>query len=73
MYRHLPPPPEAKPEPKPIPKVEPKPEPVLKKPDIAIKEEKKKAGAEKAGAQARATQAGTEKARAKEAGTQAGS
>ncbi len=37
-----PPPPEVKPEPKPIPKVEPKPEPVLKKPDIAIKEEKKK-------------------------------
>ena len=37
-----PPPPEVKPEPKPIPRVEPKPEPVLKKPDIAIKEEKKK-------------------------------
>lgn len=37
-----PPPPEVKPEPKPLPKVEPKPEPVLKKPDIAIKEEKKK-------------------------------
>ena len=36
------PPPEVKPEPKPIPRVEPKPEPVLKKPDIAIKEEKKK-------------------------------
>jgi len=34
--------PEPKPEPKPLPKVEPKPEPVLKKPDIAIKEEKKK-------------------------------
>jgi colicin import membrane protein len=38
-----PPPPEVKPEPKPLPKVEPKPEPLPpKKPDIAIKEEKKK-------------------------------
>jgi colicin import membrane protein len=38
-----PPPPEVKPEPKPLPKVEPKPEPLLpKKPDIAVKEEKKK-------------------------------
>src|SRR5574343_1400736 len=38
-----PPPPEVKPEPKPQPKVEPKPEPLPpKKPDIAIKEEKKK-------------------------------
>lgn len=38
-----PPPPEVKPEPKPIPKVEPKPEPLPpKKPDIAVKEEKKK-------------------------------
>lgn len=37
-----PPPPEVKPEPKPLPKVEPKPEPVLKKPDIVVKEEKKK-------------------------------
>lgn len=37
-----PPPPEVKPEPKPIPKVEPKPEPPPpKKPDIAIKQEKK--------------------------------
>ncbi len=38
-----PPPPEVKPEPpKPVPKVEPKPEPLPpKKPDIAIKEEKK--------------------------------
>jgi colicin import membrane protein len=35
-----PPVPEVKPEPKPLPKVEPKPEPP-KKPDIAIKEEKK--------------------------------
>lgn len=35
-----PPEPEVKPEPKPLPKVEPKPEPP-KKPDIAIKEEKK--------------------------------
>jgi colicin import membrane protein len=44
-----------KPEPKPIPKVEPKPEPLPpKKPDIAVKEEKKKAGAEEAGTQARA-------------------
>lgn len=34
--------PEPRPEPKPVPKIEPKPEPVLKKPDIAIKEEKKK-------------------------------
>lgn len=35
--------PEPKPEPKPIPKVEPKPEPLPpKKPDIAVKEEKKK-------------------------------
>lgn len=37
-----PPPPEVKPEPKPLPKVEPKPEPVLKKPEIVVKEEKKK-------------------------------
>uniref|UniRef100_Q478F1 Cell division and transport-associated protein TolA n=1 Tax=Dechloromonas aromatica (strain RCB) TaxID=159087 RepID=Q478F1_DECAR len=41
-----PPEPEVKPEPKPIPKVEPKaepkPEPVLKKPEIVVKEEKKK-------------------------------
>lgn len=38
-----PPPPEVKPEPKPLPKVEPKPEPLPpKKPDIAVKEEKKK-------------------------------
>jgi colicin import membrane protein len=41
-----PPPPEVKPEPKPevkpIPKVEPKPEPVVKKPEIVVKEEKKK-------------------------------
>jgi len=39
-----PPPPEVKPEPpKPVPKVEPKPEPLpVKKPDIVIKEEKKK-------------------------------
>jgi colicin import membrane protein len=37
-----PPPPEAKPEPKPLPKIEPKPEPVLKKPEIVVKEEKKK-------------------------------
>jgi colicin import membrane protein len=37
-----PPPPEVKPEPKPLPKVEPKPEPVLKKPEIIVKEEKKK-------------------------------
>jgi colicin import membrane protein len=37
-----PPPPEVKPEPKPLPKVEPKPESVLKKPDIVVKEEKKK-------------------------------
>ncbi len=39
-----PPPPEVKPEPKPEPppKVEPKPEPIQKKPDIAVKEEKKK-------------------------------
>ena len=38
-----PPEPEAKPEPKPLPKVEPKPEPPSpKKPDIAVKEEKKK-------------------------------
>jgi colicin import membrane protein len=44
--RVLPPPPpepEVKPEPKPLPRVEPKPEPLPpKKPDIAIKEEKKK-------------------------------
>ncbi len=37
-----PPPPEVKPEPKPVPRVEPKPEPVLKKPEIVVKEEKKK-------------------------------
>ncbi|NTV68757.1 MAG: TonB C-terminal domain-containing protein [Azonexaceae bacterium] len=38
-----PPEPEVKPEPpKPIPKLEPKPEPVLKKPEIVVKEEKKK-------------------------------
>lgn len=37
-----PPEPEVKPASKPLPKVEPKPAPVLKKPDIAIKEEKKK-------------------------------
>ena len=38
-----PPEPEVKPEPPiPIPKVEPKPEPVLKKPEIVVKEEKKK-------------------------------
>lgn len=38
-----PPEPEVKPEPKPLPKVEPKPEPPPpKKPDIAVKEEKKK-------------------------------
>lgn len=38
-----PPEPEVKPEPpKPIPKVEPKPEPVVKKPEIVVKEEKKK-------------------------------
>jgi colicin import membrane protein len=38
-----PPPPEVKPEPKPLPKVEPKPEPLPpRKPDIAVKEEKKK-------------------------------
>lgn len=38
-----PPEPEVRPEPpKPIPKVEPKPEPVLKKPEIVVKEEKKK-------------------------------
>lgn len=38
-----PPEPEVKPEPpKPIPKVEPKPEPVLKKPEIVVKEEKRK-------------------------------
>lgn len=38
-----PPPPEVKPEPpKPLPKIEPKPEPVLKKPEIVVKEEKKK-------------------------------
>lgn len=41
-YVPPPPPPEVKPEPKPIPKVEPKPEPPPpKKPDIAIKQEKK--------------------------------
>lgn len=37
-----PPEPEVRPEPKPLPKVEPKPEPVLKKPDIVVKEDKKK-------------------------------
>jgi colicin import membrane protein len=37
-----PPPPEVKQEPKPLPKVELKPEPVLKKPEIVVKEEKKK-------------------------------
>lgn len=37
-----PPEPEVRPEPKPIPKVEPKPEPVVKKPEIVVKEEKKK-------------------------------
>jgi colicin import membrane protein len=37
-----PPEPEVKPEPKQLPKVEPKPEPVLKKPEIVVKEEKKK-------------------------------
>ena len=38
-----PPEPEVKPEPpKPLPKAEPKPEPVLKKPEIVVKEEKKK-------------------------------
>jgi colicin import membrane protein len=38
-----PPEPEVKPEPpKPLPKVEPKPEPMLKKPEIVVKEEKKK-------------------------------
>src|SRR5574343_85717 len=38
-----PPPPEVKPQPKPLPKLEPKPEPLPpKKPDIAVKEEKKK-------------------------------
>jgi colicin import membrane protein len=39
-----PPPPPPKPEvkPEPLPRVEPKPEPVLKKPDIVVKEEKKK-------------------------------
>lgn len=38
-----PPEPEVKPEPpKPLPKVEPKPEPVIKKPEIVVKEEKKK-------------------------------
>jgi len=43
-----PPEPEVKPEPpKPIPKVEPKPEPVLKKPEIVVKEEKKKPGPKK--------------------------
>lgn len=40
-----PPPEEVKPEPKPEPKIEPKPEP--KKPDIALKEEKKKPEAKK--------------------------
>lgn len=38
----VPPPPAVRPEPKPLPRVEPKPAPVLKKPEIAIKEEKKK-------------------------------
>ncbi|MBS1144097.1 MAG: Cell division and transport-associated protein TolA [Proteobacteria bacterium] len=38
-----PPEPEVKPEPpKPIPRVEPKPEPVVKKPEIVVKEDKKK-------------------------------
>lgn len=37
-----PPEPEVRPEPKPLPKVEAKPEPVLKKPDIVVKEDKKK-------------------------------
>lgn len=37
-----PPPPPPEPEVKPLPKVEPKPEPVLKKPEIVVKEEKKK-------------------------------
>lgn len=41
-YVPPPPPPEVKPEPKPLPKVEPKPEPPPpKKPDIAVKQEKK--------------------------------
>ena len=37
-----PPPPPPEPEVKQLPKVEPKPEPVLKKPEIVVKEEKKK-------------------------------
>ncbi|MBL8430192.1 MAG: cell envelope integrity protein TolA [Dechloromonas sp.] len=44
QYVPPPPPPPPKPEvkPEPLPRVEPKPEPVLKKPDIVVKEEKKK-------------------------------
>ena len=44
QYVPPPPPPPPKPEvkPEPLPKVEPKPAPVLKKPDIVVKEEKKK-------------------------------
>jgi len=37
-----PPPPTPEVKPEPLPRVEPKPEPVLKKPDIVVKEEKKK-------------------------------